>query len=121
MLRRKRKHPIHKNLKPKVRKPVKRTNPERRAKNFARAYGGAYADRIRAMRCCIASVACFGPTQAHHTVTGGASRKADASTLVPLCQFHHNLWHNNGDFRRAYRESLTVLAASLWQSYQGSR
>jgi hypothetical protein len=98
--------------------PPKRVNKERRAKNFERAYGGKYADWIRSQKCGIDSAECEGPSHAHHTQNGGMSRKADAKTLVPLCTYHHNLWHTDGAFRVCLGEALIFDAATYWHNWR---
>lgn len=106
-------------LKPKVARPRK-VNRKRRAANFARTYGGAYADYIRSLPCAALGGDCFGPIHAHHTIAGGMGRKADASTLAPLCARHHELWHTTA-MRHWFGDRLRRYAAQLWARYQDER
>jgi hypothetical protein len=96
--------------------PVRARNPERRAAEHERCYGehGAY---IRAQPCAVQRKACWGRIEAAHTENGGMGRKADASTLAPLCACHHLELHAHGSvtFATKYRIDLSALAADLWQ------
>lgn len=96
---------------------VKPVNRKRKAANFARAYGGAYADHIRSLPCLFSDADCGGRIEAHHTRNGGGSRKADASTLVPICTNHHDRWHST-DFRRANGEACRAMAQWIWDDYR---
>jgi hypothetical protein len=131
MIRRKR--PKRANLKP--RKPVKRRNPAHRAANHERAYGEKAA-WIRGFPCVGCGIG--GPIEAAHTTTGGMGRKADASTLVPLCGPHvlppyslyrfvescHRELHRVGikTFEARHEVNLKALAAKYeaeWQTHTG--
>lgn len=92
MLRRKKKHPTHANLKakvPKSRRPINKTNPVRRAREFARAYGSkARVKFVKALGCfqCGAAVA----ENAHlHGSKSGMGRKGPYTDIVPLCRTCH--------------------------------
>lgn len=77
-------------------------NPERRAKNHERAYGGG--DRVRwvkSLECLVPS--CSLPAEnAHLPGAGGMGYKGDADTVVNLCKKHH---------RGSYRASLHDLGS----------
>jgi hypothetical protein len=71
-----------------VPKPKGRPKNAKKKANHERAYGEKAA-WIRAQDCCACQ--CDGnydgkPQAAAHTASGGTGRKADASTLVALCQ-----------------------------------
>lgn len=82
----------------KARKPMgaaktdaqKKRDAERKAREFARAYGSEE-------RCYyVAQLACVVPwcdrrgwMENAHIETGGVSRKADANKVVPCCAYHH--------------------------------
>ena len=92
MLRRKKKHPTHANLKakvPKSRWPINKSNPVRRAREFARAYGSkARVEFVKALGCfqCGAAVA----ENAHlHGSKSGMGRKGPYTDIVPLCRTCH--------------------------------
>ena len=92
MLRRKKKHPTHANLKakvPKSRRPINKTNPVRRAREYARAYGSkARVKFVKALGCfqCGAAVA----ENAHlHGSKSGMGRKGPYTDIVPLCRTCH--------------------------------
>lgn len=63
--------------------PVKRSNPARKKKEFARCYGSkARVLWIQAQRC----VACgHSPSENAHIEGDGAGRKASFEKVVPLC------------------------------------
>jgi elongation factor P hydroxylase len=100
------------------RSPMKRTNPARKKREHARAYGPA--ERIVWLK----SLPCFacgyhGPTlrEVAHVVTGGTGRKADADKTVPLCPACHRTQHAQGwDAIGMTRESAT--AAAIWYALQ---
>lgn len=100
----------------------------RPAKETARIYG-EHAAHVRQRPCCACGYA--GATEAAHTTTGGMGRKADASTLVPLCGPHqviaidgksrlvegcHRESHRIGvkSFERKYGLSLSFIASRLF-------
>lgn len=78
----------------KRKKPIKRTavkkiNPERRKREFARAYGSKErVEFVKALPCSF--VGCNGrPSDNAHCITAGMGRKANADTIIPLCREHH--------------------------------
>jgi hypothetical protein len=67
--------------------PIQKSNPERRAKKFARNFGD-HADFIRSLGCAVED--CEGASQAAHVISrkmGGCG--GDRFDLVPLCRDHH--------------------------------
>lgn len=84
----------------KKRTAPKASNPARKAREFARAYHSkARVEFVKGLGCvyCTALHPLFGVVTAGkshnaHTVTGGGSRKADFTTIVPLCASHHRLY-----------------------------
>ena len=120
------------------RKPLKRSpiarksrpkprNDARRKREFARAYGSVERVAFVASLPCIVTAAWAsaheGPTDNHHTKTGGTGRKGDARVIVPLCRKHHSVLHNHGDgfFEDTYALDLAAEAAridALWQAHR---
>lgn len=92
------------------RKPVVKINRRRRKSEFARSYGSrARVAWVKGLPCLVRREGnCAGTIDNAHTKTGGMGRKADASTIVPLCQKHHRILHNAGaeTFQILYRVSL---------------
>jgi hypothetical protein len=114
---------------PKVRKPMKRVNVERRAEEFERAYGGTSRVAFVKSLACVAgrvslTMSCAGAIENAHIRTGGTGRKADAKLLIPLCTFHHRALHAHGPvaFERVYGLDLEAEAAatqSVWEAFVG--
>jgi len=86
------------------RQRIRPVNAKRRAENWKRAYGSE--DRVawvKQLNC----VACGRtPCENAHTANGGMGRKADASTIIPLCKPCHHDLHVQG--RRVFEASWTV-------------
>jgi hypothetical protein len=102
---------INRSAPPKRRTPPKKVNRKRKAKAFARAYGGR--DRLAFVKSlpCIAGNSrgtCAGEIHCHHIEVGGAGLKAPADKTVPLCSLHHLILHNEGrqTFELAYGVNL---------------
>lgn len=107
-------------------KPPKRSGrvkPKRRtASEFHRIYGGKErVTWIQSQPClwCGSSE----PSQNCHTATGGMGRKADASTIVPLCAACHaryDLRHPpiDTEFARQHLKAQAVLLDLKWQHLQ---
>lgn len=114
------------------RKPIPRRSPMKRggkiapkkrsASEFARIYGSrARVAWVKTLRCCVHTLGCIGPIDNAHTENGGMGRKADARTIVPLCNHLHRKLHAMGaeSFQRVYRVELRAEAArvdALWQA-----
>ena len=60
-----------------------------------------------------------GPCDMAHSVSGGMGRKADYTTLVPLCGVCHREQHQMGtkSFEARYGVSLTDRAAQIQQAW----
>lgn len=94
----KRKSPIRRSAAPNApkapRTPIPKKNPARASLALARAFGGE--ERvvwIQAQPC----IACGrGPSTNAHVRSGGASRRADAQWIVPLCPPCHTELHQFG-------------------------
>lgn len=110
------------------RKKPKPRNAKRAKANHERAYG-EYAAHIRTLPCLVCKVV-RSRMEAAHSTTGGMGRKADASTLVPLCgnrfsvgeliEGCHPRLHRVGvrTFEKAWGIDLKAIAASLWADWQ---
>ncbi|MCA1571326.1 MAG: hypothetical protein LC798_13600 [Chloroflexi bacterium] len=106
------------------RSPIRRRNPERRARLHARNFGD-HADAIRAMRCC--GCGRRPPSAAAHSVgrkMGGCG--GDRRDLVPLCDSDpatgwvgcHYLYDEDTDAftdrTGLARDDVRAIAAELW-------
>lgn len=90
-----RRSPAKRSAKPaKARAKMNPRNDARREKEFARAYGSAARVLFVAELPCV--VCGKRPSQNAHTRTGGAGRKADAHTIIPLCKPDHAELHQYG-------------------------
>ena len=97
-------------------KPLRRTgrvnplNRERKAREWARAYGSRERVAfVQALPC----LACGArPSEVHHLGNGGMGRKASAEHTVPLCHPHHEEYHRAGEATFAARYSLDLYAAA---------
>ncbi len=74
----------------------------------------------------IASLPCTacggGPCENHHISTGGMSKRAHYSLIIPLCFTHHREWHTIGrdSFAAKYGINPAVEAeriAKAWYEY----
>jgi hypothetical protein len=101
---------------------IKQSNPARKKATFARAYGSA--ERcvfVKSLPCCVAGDLCAGETTNAHVRGDGASRKADADQIAPLCSYHHAELHAIGiaTFTMRYAVDLDAEARrteELWLS-----
>ncbi len=98
------------------RSPLRKVNPERRAKLYARNFG-EHADLIRALPCLVPGCSC--PAEAAHArARGMGGCMGSWRDLVPLCRAHHieageARTSQRHAFEVRYRVSLTVAAAEL--------
>ena len=74
---------------------VNPVNRKRRTSEFARCYGSTERVAwVQSLRC---ACGCGGtPCENAHAVGGGASRKADADTILPLTHRCHQKVHDKG-------------------------
>lgn len=95
------------------RTPLRKSNPKRRKKLYAKQFG-TYADVVRTFPCCVCGH--FG-ADPHHVTTRGAS--GSKSDLVPLCRDHHREWHDKGraTFEAKYSVDLAAIARRLFEKY----
>lgn len=104
------------------RSKIKTRNPKRRAREFARAFGSEERVAfVQGLPCCVAGCR-VGPCDNAHSSGGGAGRKGDATTVIPLCRGHHREQHQigAGSFAIRYALNLRALAAATeraWQAY----
>ena len=101
---------------------MKRANPARRAKEWARAYGSLERVYYISNHLACSVDYCFSRDIVNaHTETGGAGRKADAETVIPLCNLHHAEYHKGAKtFVARYGIDLFGYAADtemFWQLY----
>lgn len=89
-------------------------NPQRRQKNFARAYHSS--ERVQWVQRLPCSLCGRGPSENAHTETGGMGRKADYTSIVPLCSPHHRSLHDHGvaPATRTYLREEAVRINALW-------
>lgn len=99
------------------RAPVRPANRRRKASEWARAYGSR--ERVEFIRYLPCVVCGHTPCQNAHIQGGGASRKADATTVIPLCALHHGEQHIVGTdtFARRYNLDLPALAAETERAW----
>ncbi len=111
----------------KPRKPIKKVNTKRHTREWLRAYGSPErVNFVRWLRCVVQTFVCernVGLRENAHIVTGGASRKADADKIVPLCNHHHFMLNCAGrdEFERRYSVDLTECARMTelsWLAFQ---
>lgn len=111
------------------RTPLKRgkklnpVNRKRKAENHKRAYGGqAFLNYIHRLPCWACGYAGPSPRQAAHTINGGLSRKADASSIIALCNVCHSKQHAQGWLAIGMTdESRKRAAAQTWASWEARR
>ena len=101
------------------RKRIRPRNPERRASEWARAFGS----RVRVLF--VAALPCRVPicrteqrSENAHATTGGTSRKADADKILPLCRRHHRELHGIGRRTFEARHGIDLLACAEWTEWK---
>ena len=123
-----RKEPVRKR-----RARVRTRNTKRRTTNWQRAYhSAARVAFVKSLPCAITGDTGYPRRVNAHTRTGGAGRKADYWTIIPLAPYLHELQHRKGwmavvanDRRWSaehVRDTLAVIAAetqSLWLAHAG--
>ncbi len=105
--------PIARGKRPKAR------NPARQRREFARAYGSP--ERVAWVKGLSCTVCGITPCDNAHTANGGAGRKADYRTIVPLCSGRfdaegcHAELHRIGvrTFEETYRINLASAAVNV--------
>lgn len=105
--------PIARGKRPKAR------NPKRRKSEFARAYGSD--ERVAWVKGLPCTVCGATPCDNAHTASGGAGRKGDHRTIVPLCSRRfdaegcHAELHRIGvrTFEETYRINLASAAVNV--------
>ena len=119
MLRRKKKHPTHANLKPKTpksRRPINKTNPVRRARESARAYGSkARVTFVQTIPCILCART---PSEnAHMKSKSGMGRKGHYTTIAALCHDCHYAYDTNAlpDWAVAKAEHDPLTIEQAWQ------
>jgi hypothetical protein len=108
------------------RKKIKATNPARRAKSFARTYGSKErCDWISSLPCawCVLRglVRISRPSDnAHSEGGGGMGRKADYTTVLPMCRRHHEQYdqHRAPFDRPIPRAAIKILAERTEAAWQ---
>lgn len=90
---------------PRSTKPIRRRNPKRQRSEFARCYHSRERVRfVKSLGCVVCTMlspffglATAGKCHNAHTETGGMGRKADYTTIVPLCPVHHKRYDEHLD------------------------
>jgi hypothetical protein len=99
-------------------KRPRRRNPQRAAKNLARAYGPE--ERRAWVKSLPSVVSGEGPCVNVHVKAGGTSYKADAEWIVPLTAAEHDELHKGQQsFETKYRIDLRAAALNIearWQT-----
>ena len=125
MLRRKKKHPTHANLKnkiPKSRRPINKSNPVRRAREFARAYGSK--ERVQFVQTIPCILCARTPSvNAHMKSKSGMGRKGDYTTIAALCHECHLQYDSNtlSDWAVEKAEGDAASVEHAWQVQQAMR
>lgn len=90
---------------------VRPRNPRRRQSEWTRAYGSRDRVAFVASLPCLVTTCAAPKSENAHTESGGTGRKADADTIVPLCQTHHRDLHQYGPshFATAHRITPQML------------
>jgi hypothetical protein len=99
-------------------------NRKRKAKNWERAYGSkAFVQWISRLPCWACNYAGQSPRQAAHTTTGGMGRKADANTIIALCNVCHSKQHTRGWLSIGMTDESKQRAAAqtqaMWEAKRG--
>ena len=99
-------------LKAKTRpKPKPRSSAE-----FQRVYGSKR--RVEFVKHLVCSVCGATPCENAHTKSGGMGRKADYTTIIPLCRKCHRIQHAKGwqafGFNAVDLERLAAFIQALW-------
>jgi len=106
---------------------IRRTRPnavnaKRSARNWARAYGSkAFVGWISRLPCWACGYAGPSPRQAAHTITGGMGRKADANTIIALCNVCHAKQHQSGWLAIGMTDESRARAAAQTQTMWEAR
>ena len=108
---------------PMKRSPLKPINPTRRKANFARAYHSqAFVRWIHRLPCWACGYCGPSERQAAHTTNGGMGRKADAASIIALCNVCHTRQHQHGWLAIGMtKESAKDAAASTWARWEARR
>jgi hypothetical protein len=108
--------------------PMPKINRARKASEFVRAYGSRKRVAWVKRRPCIVAVGvCAGPIENAHVVKGdgGASYKASAEFIAPMCHRHHRRLHSLGPmtFQSVFKVDLTAEADACeraWRAHVGA-
>lgn len=95
-----------KRTKPIKRTAVKKVNPERRKREFARCYGSP--SRVQWIAWQPSVVSGLRPCENAHVRNGGTGRKADARWIVPLTPAEHRELHRVGKVTFEYTHGVDL-------------
>ena len=103
---------------------IPRSNPARKAREWARAYGSKERVAFVQSLPCVVLGCTRGPIENMHIRGDGAGRKADAKYIVPACSYHHAEAHSVGikTFEALHQIPLAWHAAQVefrWQDREG--
>lgn len=99
--------------------PIRAVNVERHEREWGRAYHSL--ERVQFVKRLPCAVCGRRPSHNSHTENGGKSRKADYTTIIPLCRTHHDeLDNTNGRaaFADKYQVDLAGTAALVEERWQ---
>ena len=107
--------------KPLKRKPVRRVNRARKAREWKRAYGSKErVEYFKTLPCCLSGrvPTADDPSDNAHCVTGGAGRKGHYTEIIPLSRAMH-AWFDqqSAEYRRAFLKTA-LLYEGQWQIFQ---
>ena len=76
-----------------------------------RMHDKAYLAKVHDLPCYLSGADCAGPIEADHMGERLSGRKADDTTVVPLCKLHHAQRHHGA---RIFR-TMTKLEMRAWK------
>lgn len=120
---------------PKVKhlKSLKRSNPVRKAKEFARTYHSSErVEFVKSLPCLVADcrsrLSSTSERDNAHLVPDGLSRKGHYTKIVPLCRAHHRILDEHPEGRAGFEgefyvelEAMAADTERLWCEYRGIR
>lgn len=128
-------NPRRKNYLPKSSVGVRKVNPKRRKAEFARCYHSKErVEFVKSLGCiyCASISPLFGrvsrifPIHNAHTENGGRGRKADYTTIIPLCTSHHRRYDEHlppfDKANQSIRDAMKNAAAEVqrrWLEFSG--
>lgn len=99
---------------------MNRRTEEQKDANWLRAYGSE--ERVEWVRRQPSFISGKHPCVNAHTRTGGMSRKADSSTIIPITDEEHQLVHQHGwshfGLTQEKLDEMAAIVERAWQVYK---